>query len=232
MKYTNIVEGVFIARPNRFIAKVQIDGKEETAHVKNTGRCREILVPGTKVCLQYFDPAVYKRKTKYDLVSAYKGDMLINIDSQVPNAVAEEWLRSNEKITYIKREFVYGDSRMDFLLGSHNGKKILLEIKGCTLERDGIGFFPDAPTERGRKHLRELTGALKSGYAAVVGFVIQMDGISRVCPNTETDPGFGELLETAFEAGVDILFLECHVEQDSIEVIRVTTYNNRPVFWL
>ena len=232
MIYTDIVEGKFISRPNRFIAKVLVNGRDETVHVKNTGRCREILIPGTKVYLQYFDPGTSNRKTGYDLIGAVKGDMLINIDSQAPNAVVKEWLKTNEKIKTIKPEAVFGNSKVDFLLETANGKRVLLEIKGCTLEKDGVGYFPDAPTERGKKHLRELAYAVRNGYAAAVGFVIQMDGITEVRPNTETDPEFGRLLNAAYESGVDILFLECHVEADSLEITRVTTYNNKPVFWL
>lgn len=216
MKYDNIRKAVFRRRPNRFIAEVEIDGQLTTVHVKNTGRCRELLIPGCEVWLTA--PGTPGRKTKYDLVAVRKDNgILFNIDSQAPNKVVKEWL---EKQDYdrILPEYTYGDSRIDFYL-ERGSEKFLLEVKGCTLEIGGIGFFPDAPTQRGVKHLRELTAAVTKGYKAMLAFVIQMDGVSEVRPNVDTHPEFGVALNEAMAAGVEVLFLQCHVEPDSLEII-------------
>lgn len=216
MKYDNIRKAVFRRRPNRFIAEVEIDGQLTTVHVKNTGRCRELLIPGCEVWLTA--PGTPGRKTKYDLVAVRKDNgILFNIDSQAPNKVVKEWL---EKQDYdrILPEYTYGDSRIDFYM-ERGSEKFLLEVKGCTLEIDGIGFFPDAPTQRGVKHLRELTAAVTKGYKAMLAFVIQMDGVSEVRPNVDTHPEFGVALNEAMAAGVEVLFLQCHVEPDSLEIL-------------
>ena len=213
MKYGKIVDGKFIDRPNRFIAHVEIDGKTETVHVKNTGRCRELLLPGAAVWLEESDnPA---RKTRYDLVAVHKDNIgWINIDSQAPNKVVKEWL-DTQGLDVIRPEYTYGKSRIDFYL--EKGKqKILMEVKGCTLEIDGIGYFPDAPTERGVKHLRELAAAKRSGYECVVAFVIQMEEVTEVRPYVEMQPEFGEAWKEAVDAGVKILFLTCKVERDGL----------------
>ena len=216
MKYRNVIPATFIDRPNRFIAHVDIDGRRETVHVKNTGRCRELLLPGAEVWLSGSDhPA---RKTAWDLIAVRKTNgLLVNIDSQAPNAVAREWLETRN-FDMIRPEYVYGQSRLDFMMERGN-ERFLMEVKGCTLERDGIGYFPDAPTERGAKHLRELSNA--AGYIPVLMFVIQMDGITEVRGNRDTDPAFCEALEKAEKTGVKILFLACHVEPDELSFLCV-----------
>lgn len=215
MKYKNIVSGIFLERPNRFIAKVEIDGIPETVHVKNTGRCKELLIPGVKVILEKSDNPL--RKTKFDLIAVYKKNFgLINIDSQAPNKVVSEWL-SRKNYDFIKPEYSFGKSRIDFYM-ERGSEKFLLEVKGCTLEIGGKGFFPDAPTERGVKHLRELSAATKNGYKCAVAFVIQMEGIGEVFPNTETHPEFGIALEEAKKAGVEIWYLKCKVGEDFLEI--------------
>ena len=215
MKYRIVHQAVFVERPNRFIAHVELDGCQETVHVKNTGRCRELLVPGCEVYLAGTDKLT--RKTAWDLVAVRKNNgLLINIDSQAPNAVVREWLEE-KGFDVIRPEYTYGDSRIDFYL-EHEAKRILMEVKGCTLEINGIGYFPDAPTARGVKHLHELIRAVKDGYHAVLAFVIQMDGITEVRPNIETHPEFGIALEEATAAGVEILFLPCHVEPDELVI--------------
>lgn len=215
MIYHNICHGVFLARPNRFIARVEIGGLEETVHVKNTGRCRELLVPGAEVWLAKSDnPA---RKTKYDLIAVRKSTgVLFNIDSQAPNAAAGEWL-ARQGFDRVIPEYRFGQSRIDFYM-ERGGEKYLLEVKGCTLEREGIGYFPDAPTERGTKHLKELAGAAAQGYHAAVAFVMQAEGLELVLPNGETDPAFAAALEAAKQAGVQILYLPCRVEPDKLEI--------------
>lgn len=216
MIYDNIARAKFIRRPNRFIAEVEIGGRKETVHVKNTGRCKELLLPGREVWLTA--PGTPDRKTKYDLVAVRKDNgILFNIDSQAPNKVAKEWLQSQDYDVVIP-EYVYGDSRIDFYM-ERGAEKYLMEVKGCTLEIDGVGYFPDAPTQRGVKHVRELIKAKKAGYHAMLAFVIQMDGVSEVRPNVETHPEFGIALEEARSAGVEIRFLRCHVEPDSLKVI-------------
>ena len=222
MIYDNITKAKFIKRPNRFIAEVEIDGHKETVHVKNTGRCKELLIPGCEVWLTA--PGTPDRKTKYDLVAVRKSNgILFNIDSQAPNKVVKEWLLSQDYDVVVP-EYTYGDSRIDFYMERGN-KKYLMEVKGCTLEIDGVGYFPDAPTERGVKHIRELIKAKEAGYTAILTFVIQMDGVSEVRANTDTHPEFGTALEDARKAGVKILFLKCHVEPDSLTVIQCLSRN-------
>ena len=220
MKYANITKATFIARPNRFIAQVEVDGRIETVHVKNTGRCKELLIPGCTVFLIASDNP--ERKTKYDLVAVIKDNgLLINIDSQAPNKVAAEFLQS-QNYDVIIPEYTYGDSRIDFYMEKKTGRKVeryLMEVKGCTLERSGIGYFPDAPTERGVKHIHELIKAKKAGYHAILAFVIQMDGVTEVRPNIETHPEFGTAFEKAKKAGVEVLFIPCHVEIENIVAV-------------
>lgn len=216
MRYNNITRAVFLDRPNRFIANVKIDGRKETVHVKNTGRCKELLIPGCEIWLNA--PGTPNRKTKYDLVAVRKNNgILFNIDSQAPNKVVKEWLESQNYDT-LSPEYTYGNSRIDFHMKRGN-LQFLMEVKGCTLEVDGVGYFPDAPTERGVKHLRELTKSIEDGYKAMLAFVIQMDGVSEVRPNIETHPEFGTALAEAKAAGVEVLFLKCHVEPDLLEII-------------
>lgn len=216
MKYTNITKAIFLNRPNRFIAEVDIYGQKEIVHVKNTGRCKELLIPGCEVWLT--SPGTPDRKTKYDLVAVRKGNgILFNIDSQAPNKVVKEWLLTQDYDRVIP-EYTYGDSRIDFYM-EKGAERYLMEVKGCTLEIDGIGYFPDAPTERGVKHIRELIKAKKAGYHAILAFVIQMDGVNEVRANVETHPEFGEALEEARKAGVEVLFLKCHVEADELGIV-------------
>lgn len=216
MKYREIIEGRFINRPNRFIAHVLINGVKETVHVKNTGRCRELLLPDANVRLEVSDNP--NRKTKYDLVAVYKENLgWVNIDSQAPNKVVQEWLETQD-YTIVKPEYVYGDSRIDFYM-EKDQQKYLMEVKGCTLEIDGIGYFPDAPTERGVKHLRELTRARTLGYECMIAFVIQMEGVSEVRPYISMQPEFGEALEEAKAAGVKVLFLQCEVGRDTLQIL-------------
>ena len=216
VKYREIVEGIFIDRPNRFIAHVNIEGVVNTVHVKNTGRCKELLIPKTPVRLEVSDNP--NRKTLYDLVAVYKKNFgWINMDSQAPNKVVKEWLETKD-YDYIKPEYKYGDSRIDFYMRKGN-QEYLMEVKGCTLEIDGIGYFPDAPTTRGIKHLRELIKAKRAGYECAVAFVIQMEGINEVRPNIDTHPEFGVALQEAKETGVKILYLTCKVGRDTLEII-------------
>ena len=215
MRYENMVPGVFIKRPNRFIAHIMIDGKEEICHVKNTGRCRELLPEGALVyCQRASNP---ERKTKYDLITVKKGSRLINMDSQAPNIAAGEWLKSGGlgEISELKPETTHGVSRFDFSFVK-DGKKCFLEVKGVTLEKDGICAFPDAPTERGAKHLRELAQAVKDGYGGYVLFVIQMDDVKYLHPNDGTDPAFGKALREAAAAGVQVLAMDCRVTEDTM----------------
>ena len=217
MHYGAMVPGTFIARPNRFIAHVEIDGNVEICHVKNTGRCRELLPPGAKVWCQVSDNP--NRKTKYDLITVQKGDRLINMDSQAPNAAAKEWLQSGGlgPVENLRAETVHGDSRFDFSF-TLNGKPCLMEVKGVTLENDGVCAFPDAPTERGVKHLRGLTQAVQEGYGAFVLFVIQMPDVKYLRPNDTTDPAFAAALREAAEAGVTVLAMDCGVTPDTMEI--------------
>ena len=262
MKYSNIIRAGFINRPNRFIAEVDIEGHTEIVHVKNTGRCKELLIPGCEVWLTA--PGTPGRKTRYDLVAVRKSNgVLFNIDSQAPNILVKEWLTEQDYSKVIP-EYKYGESRIDFYMERYPGgvdsdwdfperkfaetvpprhllksgpaetvpprhllqsghvetapERHLMEVKGCTLEINGIGYFPDAPTERGIKHIRELIKAKEAGWHAALAFVIQMDGVSEVRPNTEMHPGFGTAMEAAEKAGVKIIFLSCHVEPDEIKI--------------
>lgn len=217
MKYGKMVKGTFLSRPNRFIAKIEIAGKEETVHVKNTGRCRELLPPGAEVWCQVSNNP--NRKTKYDLITVRKGDRLINMDSQAPNAAAKEWLLSGDlgQVEDLKPETFHGDSRFDFSF-TLDGKPCLMEVKGVTLENDGVCAFPDAPTERGAKHLRGLTQAVKDGYTAFVLFVIQMPDVKHLHPNDKTDPAFGAALREAAENGVNVLAMDCAVTEDEMHI--------------
>lgn len=234
MQYEKTVSGIFIDRPNRFIAHVEIEGALETVHVKNTGRCKELLVSGCTVILEDFRgrPGFENRKTKFDLISVYKitdghenNPLLINMDSQAPNKVVLEWLQNlpaERAYSFIKPEFTYGNSRVDFYMEKETGgavQKYLMEVKGCTLERGGTGYFPDAPTERGVKHLHELAAACGQGYKCFLAFVIQIPRVTQVFPNVETHPQFGEALEQAKAAGVEVLYLQCKVKEDEVVII-------------
>lgn len=217
MRYENMIPGEFISRPNRFIAHVRIRGEEEICHVKNTGRCRELLTPGATVwCREWDNP---NRKTKFDLIAVQKGERLINMDSQAPNAAAKEWLLSGGlgEISELKGEYTHGDSRFDFSF-IKDGKRCFLEVKGVTLEHDGVCAFPDAPTERGVKHLRGLTKLAREGYGAFVLFVVQMADVKYLHPNDETDPAFGEALRSAAAAGVTVLAMDCAVAENTMEI--------------
>lgn len=215
MQYKDTHKAIFKSRPNRFIALVDIDGTEETVHVKNTGRCKELLLPGAAVALEKSGNP--NRKTAYDLIAVYKNGLgWINIDSQVPNVVMKEWLEKQD-YDLIKPEHKYGSSRIDFYL-EKSAEKWLVEVKGCTLEIDGVGYFPDAPTERGVKHIRELISAHEEGYHTAIAFVIAMNGINEVRPNMDTHPEFGEVLREAQASGVEIWFMECNVTADSLEI--------------
>ena len=242
MRYEKIIKGIFKDRPNRFIAHVEIEGKLETVHVKNTGRCKELLIPGCTVILEDFrNRSGYEnRKTKFDLIAVYKNldqnhplyknhnFLLINMDSQAPNKVVAEWLALQD-YDFIKPEFTYGNSRVDFYMekkttASEEQKaatyqKFLMEVKGCTLEKNGIGYFPDAPTERGVKHLKELAAAVEHGYQCYLAFVIQVPGVKTVLPNIETHPEFGKALEEAKKAGVEVLFLQCSVSENELKIV-------------
>ena len=212
-----MVRGKFLARPNRFIAHVEINGTMEVVHVKNTGRCRELLPVGAQVWCQESDNP--NRKTKYDLITVRKGDRLINMDSQAPNLAAGEWLRRGGlgEIENLKAEYFHGDSRFDFAF-MKDGRQCFLEVKGVTLENDGVCAFPDAPTERGVKHLKGLTRLTREGYGAYVLFVIQMPDVKYLCPNDKTDPAFGTALREAAENGVIVLAMDCAVTEDTMEV--------------
>lgn len=226
MEYSKTVTGKFIDRPNRFIAHVEIEGRTETVHVKNTGRCRELLLPGATVILEDFRHR-QDRKTKFDLIAVYKTypdspekkPLLINMDSQAPNKVVQEWLLK-QPLSLIKPEYTYGDSRIDFYfektLPDGTVEKHLMEVKGCTLEVEGQGFFPDAPTERGVKHLRELAAACSKGYICHIAFAIQMEGIDSVKPNTATHPEFETAWKEAEKAGVIFHFLHCLVTETTL----------------
>ena len=217
MTYDNMTPGIFLARPNRFIAHIEIDGTVEICHVKNTGRCRELLVPGCTVYCQRSDNP--NRKTKFDLIAVQKGDRLINMDSQAPNMAAGEWLRGGGlgELTDLRAEVKHGDSRYDFSF-LKDGKRCFLEVKGCTLENDGVCAFPDAPTERGAKHIRGLTAAAREGYGAYILFVIQMSDVKYIRPHDETDPNFGTALREAAQNGVQVLAMDCSVTPDTMEI--------------
>ena len=217
MTYSNMTPGTFLSRPNRFIAHVEMNDQTEVVHVKNTGRCRELLPAGAQVWCQKSDNP--NRKTKYDLITVRKGDRLINMDSQAPNIAAGEWLRSGGlgNAENVKAEVMHGDSRFDFSF-TLDGKPCFLEVKGVTLENDGICAFPDAPTERGAKHLRGLTEAAKEGYGAYVLFVIQMADVQYLHPNDLTDPAFGRALREAAANGVTVMAMDCTVTEDSMKI--------------
>ena len=219
MRYENMVPGVFFARPNRFIAHVEIDGQVEVCHVKNTGRCRELLPTGANVWCQKADNP--NRKTKFDLITVHKGPRLINMDSQAPNAAAKEWLLAGGlgEIENLKPETYYGDSRFDFSF-TKDGKQCFLEVKGVTLETDGVCAFPDAPTERGARQLRELTQAAKDSFGAYVLFVIQMADVTYLHPNDTTDPAFGTALREAAASGVEVLAMDCLVTEETMVIRR------------
>lgn len=218
MKYKNIVSGRFVSRPNRFIAKVEIDGEIHTVHVKNTGRCKELLCENATVFLEKSNnPA---RKTAYDLVAVIKNDRLINMDSFAPNVAVGEFIREGRlfsDLDFLKAEYTFGNSRFDFY-GKHGGKEFFAEVKGVTLEENGVVRFPDAPTVRGIKHLEELENAVKSGYEAYVIFVVQMSDVSYFEPNYKTHREFGEALKKAVKNGVRALCFDCQVEKDSMKL--------------
>lgn len=217
MRYENMVPGIFQARPNRFIAQVEIDGTVETVHVKNTGRCKELLPVGAKVWCQHWDNP--NRKTKYDLIFVQKGKRIICMDSQAPNAAAKEWLLAGGlgEISNLKGEYTQGDSRFDFSF-IKDGRRCFLEVKGVTLENDGVCAFPDAPTARGVKHLQGLTKLAGEGYGAYVLFVIQMADVKYIHPNDATDPAFGAALREAKRQGVEVLAVQCYVTPESMEI--------------
>ena len=228
MKYSNIVNGEFIDRPNRFIANVLIDNKIEVCHVKNTGRCKELLVKGSTVYLQKSDNP--NRKTKYDLIAVEKvtdrGIILVNMDSQVPNDVVAEWLKKNELFSenaVIKREVKFGNSRFDFYV-EYGERKAFIEVKGVTLESDGVVSFPDAPTERGVKHINELVSCLEQGFEAYIIFVVQMKGVEVFEPNAEHHKEFADTLNYAREKGVKVLVYDCIVTPDTIEIDKKIEY--------
>lgn len=218
MKYNNIYKGIFKSRPNRFIAHVEIDGKTQVCHVKNTGRCKELLVPDAVVYLEKSDNP--NRKTAYDLIAVEKGNRLINMDSQIPNRAVEEWIRAGGltgENPFVKPESKFGDSRFDFYIESENSdRKIYAEVKGCTLEKCGIAMFPDAPTLRGVKHINELVKCVEAGFEAYIIFLIQMNDVKYFTPNYETHPEFGKALKTAKKKGVTILAFDSIVTPDSI----------------
>ena len=221
MQYAHVRPAMFQARPNRFVARVLLDGKEETVHVKNTGRCRELLVPGARVYLAEGDnPA---RKTRYDLVAVEKGELLVNLDSQAPNKVFAQWAQAGgfrPGLTLLRPETTWGNSRFDFYWEDAAGQRGFVEVKGVTLEEEGHVRFPDAPTLRGVKHLEELVRARAEGYETAVCFVVQMEGMVDFAPNDATHPAFGAALRRAAAAGVTVLAMECAVTPGSLAIRR------------
>ncbi|MBE6895450.1 MAG: DNA/RNA nuclease SfsA [Ruminococcaceae bacterium] len=216
MIYSNIYTAKFLSRPNRFIAHIDLDGKKEIAHVKNTGRCRELLTENATVFVQKSDNP--NRKTKYDLIGVLKGEKMINMDSQIPNKVFGQWAETSGffgDLKLIKAEKTFGSSRFDFYIETEKDK-IFVEVKGVTLENDGVVMFPDAPTERGVKHINELCTCLESGYKAYIFFIIQMDNVKYFTPNRQTHPAFADALKNAAEKGVGVYALDCKVTQNSI----------------
>ena len=220
MKYQNVIKAKFISRPNRFVAFCEVEGQKETVHVKNTGRCRELLMPNCTVYLAMADNP--ERKTKYDLVAVEKmtpiGNIMINMDSQAPNAAAYEWISSGGYFgdgAVVKREVTYGKSRFDLYV-EQGDRRAFVEVKGVTLENDGVASFPDAPTERGIKHVNELVAAKDDGYEAYILFVIQMKGVHTFKPNDETHKAFGDALRHAAESGVKILAYDCVVSPEKM----------------
>lgn len=227
MRYEKVVGAKFISRPNRFVALAELDGQEISVHVKNTGRCRELLVPGAEIYLEDFTGRQTKRKLLYDIVAVKKGELLINMDSQAPNKAVKESLEKGTlhlpdmaELSLVKSEKVYGDSRIDFYVKDVNGKEGFVEVKGVTLENNGVASFPDAPTERGIKHLHELVKARGEGFHACVLFVIQMSGMRFFTPNDERHSAFGDALRYADRNGVKILAYECAVTPDSMEITK------------
>lgn len=217
MKYENMIEGKFVRRKNRFIAEVLVNGELETVHVRNTGRLRELFVENVPALLEPAENP--ERKTRYSLVCVRKHDQWVNVDSTAPNQIVEEMVRSGRlfsDVTYIKREKTFGKSRFDLYV-EHGGEKHYIEVKGVTLEVNGTARFPDAPTERGIKHIRELMEAKRQGYLASIIFVIQMKGVTSFEPNRETHPAFADVLKEAKDAGVEILAVDCIVTEDSLE---------------
>ncbi len=218
MQYQTVVPGRFLSRPNRFVAQVETEGAVRTVHVKNTGRCRELLIPGAAVYLE--KSANPSRKTAYDLIAVRKGDLLVNMDAQAPNRVFAEWLTPRlPEGAVLRREYRYGDSRLDFCVESAQGL-FLIEVKGVTLEEGGAARFPDAPTERGVRHIRELQGAAEAGLGAALFFVVQMEGMRSVAPNDETHPAFGAALREAAARGVRVCAYDCTVMPESLEIRR------------
>ena len=218
MKYKNTVCGRFVDRPNRFIANVELGGKSEVCHVKNTGRCRELLIKGAEVYLERSENT--ERKTKYDLIAVRKGEMLVNMDSQAPNKVAAEYLKEKlEGLISLRAEVKYGASRFDFYAETDFGG-MFVEVKGVTLERDGAAMFPDAPTQRGIKHINELIRCLSDGYGAMMLFVVQMENMRYFTPNAETNPEFAAALKKADEAGVVIKAVQCRVTPSTLTAER------------
>lgn len=218
MVYQNVVEGIFLSRPNRFIAYVEVNGTEEKCHVKNTGRCKELLIPGSVVYLEVSDNP--QRKTKFSLIAVRKGNLLINMDSQAPNKVVHEWIASGKflpGVTLIRPESKFRDSRFDFYVEAE-GKRHFIEVKGVTLEEQGEVSFPDAPTERGCKHLHELVLAQKEGFCSHVIFVVQMEEACCFRPNEQNDPAFAQALRAAVESGVDVKVLTCKVTPNSLKI--------------
>lgn len=216
MRYRTVVPGRFLCRPNRFIAQVETAAGVQTVHVKNTGRCRELLVPGASVYLE--QSANPRRKTAFDLIAVDKGGLLINMDAQAPNRVFAEWAGAGSFLpdcTALRREYVYGDSRLDFCLETPGGLH-LVEVKGVTLEEGGAARFPDAPTERGVRHIQELRRAVEAGLGATLFFVVQMEGMRSVAPNDETHPAFGRALREAAAAGVRVCAWDCAVTPESL----------------
>ena len=215
MRYENMIPGIFLRRPNRFIAHVLIGGQQEIVHVKNTGRCRELLPEGAKVWCQRSDNP--SRKTKYDLICVEKGERLINMDSQAPNVAVGEWLRNGGfgSVTNVRAEVTHGASRFDFSF-EKDGKVCFMEVKGVTLENDGICAFPDAPTLRGTKHLRELTQLAEAGFGAYILFVIQMSNVQYLHPNDTTDPEFSQALRQASQSGVTVLAMDCKITENTM----------------
>lgn len=218
MRYKETEKAVFLKRPNRFIAEVEIQGKRETVHVKNTGRCKELLIPGTEVILEKSGNP--NRKTKYDLICVNKQGRLINMDSQIPNKAAEEWIRKGglfpEEVS-IRPEKKYGNSRFDLYVESPV-RRAFVEVKGVTLEEDNVVRFPDAPTVRGIKHVEELIHCMEEGYEAYLLLVIQMKGVKKFMPNWDTQPEFGQALIKAEKVGVKIIARDCLVTEDTIEI--------------
>ncbi|MBR6880268.1 MAG: DNA/RNA nuclease SfsA [Clostridiales bacterium] len=221
MKYQNITEATFLSRPNRFVAEVKLDNKKEIVHVKNTGRC-EPLVPGAKVWLT--EPNTPNRKTKYDLIAVETDIGTINLDSQAPNKVVKEWL-AKQDFTTIKTEYRYGDSRIDFYMEKEQ-ERYLIEVKGCTMHIGQVGYFPDAPTQRGTKHINELIKAKQQGYIPILAFVIQMPNIEEVLPNEQTDRQFAQAFHQAKQQGVRILNLTCDIKPDELTITAESQFKN------